>query len=125
MLAIHLLLFCVSSKVIKFEEEKNYTKEELLEKLGKMKSNYGNTFIPIISLECEMEIRRYYPNISFYSCAYFSYVCNKLTPMSQIFTYNETIEIEDSNKLNSLCLDCKTLNYFDAYIEPPEDDCYY
>ena len=59
-----------------------------------------------------------------YSCAFFSSTCNKLTPMSQRFTYNETIEIEDSNELNSLCLDCKTLNYFGAYIKPPEDDCY-
>lgn len=124
MLAIHLLLLGISSRIVKFEEQKNYTKDELLQKVKEMKNNYGNTFIPLISMGCEIEINRNYPNISTYECGYFIYVCNKLTPATRSFYYNETIEIEDSNTRNSLCLDCKTLNYFDRYIEPPEDDCY-
>ncbi len=124
MLVIHLLLFGISSRIVKFEEQKNYTKDELLKKVKEMRSNYGNTLIPLISLSCEMDINLNYPNISTYVCGYFVYVCNQFTPATRTFTYNETIEIEDSITRNSLCIDCKTLNYFNRYIELPEDDCY-
>lgn len=123
MLTIYLLLFGVSSKIIKFEQS-NYTKEELLEKVKRIDIQYGNDFITLITTSCEMIIKSYYPNISIYFCAFYMYECNRMVTAINRFTYNETIEIEDSIRLNSMCLDCRTLNYFERYIEPPEDDCY-
>lgn len=124
MIAFHLLLLYVSSKIIKFPKEKNYTKDELLEKVIAMrKESYGNDFFHLISTTCEITIRYKYPNIRIYSCAYYTYVCNQLTPATRNFAYNETIEIEDFQTLNGQCLDCKTLNYFQKYIELPKDDC--
>lgn len=93
MLAIHLLLLSVSSRKIEFKEQKNYTKDELIEKAKEIGMDYGNIFKQLISSGCELFIQSYYPNISFYQCAYFIYVCNQLTPAMRHFTYTDKTNI--------------------------------
>ena len=99
-----------------------------IEEIDKLKDkNFGKEIPSLILLHCDHIIRSYFPNINYYACGYYNnYASNQFLPSIRAFKYYKTIDFDTMHKhRNSVCLDCKTLNFFDKCIKPDSDDNYF
>lgn len=118
----------INQSQIEFNCKKDLDKKELLEEIADLQDkNFGKEIPSLILLHCDHIIRFHFPNINYYDCGYYnSYASNQFLPSVRTFIYNKTIDFDTMHKhKNSVCLDCKTLNFFDKCIKPESDDNYF